>query len=57
MLEVRSIHKAHCAKLGKNIPLSTTYRLLHRHGWRKIMPRSRHPKANKESQAAFKKMV
>ena len=57
ILEVGSIHKAHCAKLGKNIPLSTTYRLLHRHGWRKIMPRSRHPKADKEAQAAFKKMA
>ncbi len=55
ILEVGPIHKAHCAALGRDIPLSTTYRLLHRHGWRKIQPRSRHPKADKEAQASFKK--
>jgi len=57
ILEVGSIHKAHCKKLGKEIPLSTTYRLLHRHGWRKITPRSRHPKADQGAQAVFKKMA
>jgi len=57
ILEVGPIHKAHCERLGKEVPLSTTYRLLHRHGWRKIQPRPRHPKADKEAQAAFKKMA
>lgn len=57
ILEVSPIHKAHCAALGRDIPLSTTYRLLHRHGWRKIMPRPRHPKADQEAQADFKKMA
>jgi len=57
ILEIGPIHKAHRAALGRNIPLSTTYRLLHRHGWRKIMPRSRHPKADQEAQAGFKKMA
>lgn len=57
ILEVSPIHKAHCKLLGKEIPLSTTYRLLHRHGWRKIEPRPRHPKSNKDAQADFKKMA
>lgn len=57
ILEVGSVHKAHCARLGKDLPLSTTYRLLGRHGWRKIQPRPRHPKADREAQAAFKKMA
>ncbi len=27
------------------------------HGWRKLVPRPRHPKANPEAQAAFKKTL
>lgn len=57
ILEVSKIHKAHCDRVGKRITLSTTYDVLHRHGWRKIMPRPRHPKADKETQDAFKKLV
>jgi hypothetical protein len=34
---------------------STIYRLLDRHGWRKLVPRPRHPKANEREQAIFKK--
>ena len=34
---------------------STIYRLLDRHGWRKLVPRPVHPKADLEEQAAFKK--
>jgi hypothetical protein len=33
---------------------STVYRLLDRHGWRKVTPRPRHPKADPAAQAAFK---
>ena len=33
------------------------YSVLHRHGWRKIMPRSRHPKkASEEAIEASKKL-
>lgn len=55
IVEVGPVHQAHCEALGRKIPLSTTYRLLHRHGWRKIMPRPRHPKADEEARASFKK--
>jgi len=34
---------------------STIYRLLHRHGWRKLVPRPQHPQADKEAQEQFKK--
>ena len=34
---------------------STVYNLLHRHGWRKLMPRPFHPKRDLAAQNAFKK--
>jgi hypothetical protein len=30
------------------VHISSIYRLLDRHGWRKLVPRPRHPKANPE---------
>jgi transposase len=57
ILEVSAIHRALCIRAGRNVHLSATYKLLHRHGWRKIMPRPRHPKADKYAQADFKKMA
>jgi transposase len=41
--------------IGRKVPKSTVYRLLARHGWRKIAPRPYHPKADQENQEAFKK--
>jgi hypothetical protein len=55
VLSVPPIHAALVAKLGRPIPLSTTYRLLSRHGWRKVEPDTKHPKADKEAQEDFKK--
>lgn len=55
ILEVKVVHEAYKASIGKNIALSTTYRMLDRHNWRKIMPRPRHPKGDIEGQATFKK--
>lgn len=34
---------------------STVYRMLHRNGWREIVPRPAHPEAKEETQKAFKK--
>lgn len=34
---------------------STVYRMLHRNGWREIVPRPAHPESKKETQEAFKK--
>jgi len=55
LLIVSDIHKAYELLLGRCVPNSTIYRLLDRHNWRKVMPRSRHPKANPEEQEAYKK--
>ena len=57
ILEVSGIHKAYEAKTGKKVPFSTVYRLLARHGWRKIAPRPSHPKTDWEAQEAFKKTL
>jgi hypothetical protein len=37
------------------VSLAYVYRLLHRHGWRKLGPRPRHPKAQPAVQERFKK--
>ena len=55
VLSVPPIHAALVERLGRSIPLSTTYRLLARHGWRKIQPDTKHPKSNPAVQEEFKK--
>lgn len=54
---VREIHAAHSKKVGKPLDFTSTYRLLRRHGWRKIVPLPHHPKgdatAREEFQAFF----
>lgn len=55
MLTVSEIQQAYERQLGKTVAPSTVYRLLDRHGWRKLVPRPRHPKADVAAQAAFKK--
>lgn len=55
MLTVSEIAQAYEARVGRAVARSTVYRLLQRHGWRKGVPRPRHPKADAAAQAAFKK--
>jgi transposase len=50
------IQRAFEARVGHEVAESTIYRLLHRHGWRKLMPRPTHPKASREAQEQFKKL-
>ena len=40
---------------GRRVSLAYVYRLLHRHGWRKLGPRPRHPQAQPAVQERFKK--
>jgi transposase len=40
---------------GVRIPLYTMYRILARHGWRKVAPDTKHPKGDPAAQEAFKK--
>ena len=55
VLSVPPIHAALVERLGRPIPMSTTYRLLARHGWRKVQPDTKHPKSKPEIQDEFKK--
>jgi transposase len=41
-------------RCGESPNPSTLYRILARHGWRKVIPRPRHPQADSERQEAFK---
>lgn len=43
------------AVLGHMVSKDYAYDLLHRHGWRKVLPRPQHPKHDKAKQGAFKK--
>jgi len=43
------------ALLGKPIALSTLYRMLARHGWRKLAPDTKHPQSDQEAREAWKK--
>jgi transposase len=42
-------------QVGHAVPKSTLYRLLARHGWRKLVPRPTHPDTSPAAQEAFKK--
>ncbi len=44
VLVVKEIKLAYEDKIGYKVPKSTVYRMLSRHGWRKISPRPRHSK-------------
>jgi transposase len=55
VLSVPPVHAVLMETLGRSIPMSTTYRLLARHGWRKVQPDTKHPKSKPEIQEEFKK--
>ena len=55
ILVVSKVKASYEAKVGRKVAGSTVYRLLARHGWRKIAPRCRHPKKDPAKQEAFKK--
>lgn len=56
MLVVSDIRKAYEQATGEKSATATIYYILARHGWRKIMPRSKHPnKATDEAIEAYKK--
>lgn len=57
LVETREMEAAYQQAVGHSIGTSQIYYVLHRHGWRKIMPRSRHPqKASEEVIATSKKL-
>lgn len=52
---VREIQSAYEEQVGNSVHETTIYRLLERHNWRKLLPRSVHPKADVQAQEDFKK--
>ena len=54
---VAQIQRAFEARVGHEVDDSTIYRLLARHGWRKLMPRPRHAQADLQTQEQFKKTL
>ena len=55
VLSVPPIHVALIKRLGHDTSPSTTYRMLARHGWRKVQPDTKHPKSDQAAQEEFKK--
>ena len=55
ILIVSEIKIAYEKELGRTVAESTIYRMLARHGWRKIAPRSSHPKSDPKKREEFKK--
>ena len=57
IVETNEIKKAYEEKIGHKTGHGQIYCVLHRHGWRKVMPRSKHPKkASDEAIEASKKL-
>ena len=55
MLVVSPVRAALAARLGRPVKPSVVYRLLARHGWRKVAPDTRHPKSDPAAQQDWKK--
>lgn len=55
MVVVSPLRAALAQRLGRPVKASVVYRLLARHGWRKVAPDTRHPKSQPEVQEAWKK--
>ena len=57
LVETGEIKEAYDKAIGHKSGSGQIYRVLHRHGWRKVMPRSKHPqKASDEAIDASKKL-
>ena len=55
ILVVGEIKRGLDRQVGRTTALASVYNLLHRHGWRKLAPDTRHPKADTEAQDEWKK--
>ena len=57
ILTVEKVRRKLEEKLGRRTSPNYAYRVLRRHDWRKVMPRSKHPKAaSREEQDSSKKL-
>ncbi|HMK22770.1 MAG TPA: winged helix-turn-helix domain-containing protein [Terriglobales bacterium] len=55
LITAKAVRERAQAHLGHPVSEDYAYDVLHRHGWRKIAPRSAHPESDPEEQEAFKK--
>ena len=55
VLVLSPIRAALAQRLGRPVAASVVWRLLARHGWRKVAPDTRHPKSDPAAQEAWKK--
>lgn len=55
LVVVSPIRAALAQRLGQTVKASVVYRMLARHGWRKVAPDTRHPKSDPAVQEAWKK--
>src|SRR5206468_9918714 len=55
LLVLSPIRAALAQRLGRPVAASVVWRLLARHGWRKVAPDTRHPKSDPAAQEAWKK--
>jgi len=55
IVTVQDIKKAYEDRSGKHVHVSTIYRCLRRHEWRKVVPGKRHPKSDPATQEDSKK--
>jgi transposase len=55
VLVLSPIRAALAQKLGRPVKTSVVYRLVARHGWRKVAPDTRHPKSDPQVQEDWKK--
>ena len=57
MIDISEIKSRYEEMVGHRIGRGQIYRVLHRHNWRKVLPRSKHPqKASEEVIEASKKL-
>lgn len=55
LVVISPLQAALSEQLGRPVRASVVYRLLERHGWRKVAPDTRHPKTDVAVQAEWKK--
>ena len=55
VLVVSPLRAALAQRLGRPVAASVLYRMLARHGWRKVAPDTRHPKSDSQVQEEWKK--
>jgi transposase len=55
ILVVSPLRAALSQRLGRRVSASVVYRMLARHGWRKVAPDTQHPKSDPQAQEDWKK--